>query len=756
MKKRIYIVLALVIAAVMALSATFPALAETTLGKGNTTWWSNQLLEEARRVGGQVVQPPHLDENGNLDLVTVTLNNGRTEQRLATQPNHYSRRTNSSGEDKISSNAHSARLPWMYFNWNERQRDDGLLLVHQNMFASFRDNSFILTTQNANTYFDFPIIREGATQILTGADGGNVYIFKIPRQLQILHSNGQPRQMEQKNINNVFIDGNWRAFTVNVEKEWLDSNGSITGQPVGATIRDVSFTNGFRLGARTIRLGHEDYARVNFSENEVPRHELRGVTINGTSQTITGEDHVDFKAKDDTTYNIIFTNQNTDATVSVETVWLDNNPESLEVSYNVVGYGVGEEPITHGGLDQENFTMFDPVPAGSEFSVQQIEVPDSYYLLKAFVNGERIPKGVDVINVAPQANGRHEVVFILKPGFVEYSYEVELIDLYGEEVENPEDFFAGTYEELVDLMSSNTSIFQRDHGETDNQGVLAAIGEFFADLWGQFRLLIGLETTVNVGEPVSWPVPPVYHGIEIVFDSIYIEKTYVGNGHYVEEIAREFTPEEGWHYSIVFVYRMVKLPVDPGNDPGDSTDRNGFPFIPNRQRFDEFFNAGFDILAVGASNQQAHRHVVAFDCSRYQQITLGYGAGGNIEHVLVLTNDGIKELNGEYVIAPTIVRLADKCGVSLGFNQGHIGNWHGFQLRFPDWKVFVFDTPWNSSGAGQIFLLDVVLVEDNPNEKVLGDTDNTLLINSNNVNNITITEIEEEARETVEAVETVE
>jgi len=97
-----------------------------------------------------------------------------------------SARTNASGP-KITSNAHSADFPGIYFIWDSKQKDSGYLKVSSSVFDIYK--SFILTSKEANTYWDF-VIQLQAEQEQT-EDG--CYVFFISRA------------ENNKNINMVFI-----------------------------------------------------------------------------------------------------------------------------------------------------------------------------------------------------------------------------------------------------------------------------------------------------------------------------------------------------------------------------------------------------------------------------------------------------------------------------------------------------------------------------------------------------------------------
>jgi len=102
-----------------------------------------------------------------------------------------STRKNASG-DKITSNAHSADFPGLYFIWDSKQKDNGYLKVHKAVFEKYK--SFTLTSKESNTYWDFKIeIQDGQTMATD-----ECYTFFIPK----VYNN--------KNINMVFFGG-WES-----------------------------------------------------------------------------------------------------------------------------------------------------------------------------------------------------------------------------------------------------------------------------------------------------------------------------------------------------------------------------------------------------------------------------------------------------------------------------------------------------------------------------------------------------------------
>jgi len=95
-------------------------------------------------------------------------------------------RPNASGP-KITSNAHSADFPGIYFIWDSKQKDNGYLKVAGWVFDTYE--SFVLTSKEANTFWDFPIALQDGQEMTN--DG--CYVFFIPRA------------QNNKNINMVFV-----------------------------------------------------------------------------------------------------------------------------------------------------------------------------------------------------------------------------------------------------------------------------------------------------------------------------------------------------------------------------------------------------------------------------------------------------------------------------------------------------------------------------------------------------------------------
>ena len=120
-------------------------------------------------------------------------------------------RKNASGP-KITSNAHSADFPGIYFIWDSKQKDNGYLKVDAKKFENF--GYFILTAKESNTYWDFIIDPERnaygeITQLKTEDD---CYVFYIQKACG------------NKNINMVFVgDAEYRTDDwIWITTEWVE------------------------------------------------------------------------------------------------------------------------------------------------------------------------------------------------------------------------------------------------------------------------------------------------------------------------------------------------------------------------------------------------------------------------------------------------------------------------------------------------------------------------------------------------------
>ena len=155
-------------------------------------------------------------------------------------------RANASGP-KITSNAHSADFPGIYFIWDTKQKDPGYLKVAAEVFDKYE--SFVLTSKESNNYWDFTIaLQDGQTKT-----GDNCYVFFIPKVVE------KDSKGKFFNINMVFISEfkekkivEPEGFKVNfysLEQEFLFS------VPMAPTGDGRFFVDGFAINSVLDELG---------------------------------------------------------------------------------------------------------------------------------------------------------------------------------------------------------------------------------------------------------------------------------------------------------------------------------------------------------------------------------------------------------------------------------------------------------------------------------------------------------------------
>jgi hypothetical protein len=162
-------------------------------------------------------------------------------------------RTDASG-DKIPANAHSADYPGIYFYWNDKQKDNGVLLVADWVFDLFVDGEFILTAKNANNYWGYKIT-PNAGQLIEG-----VYAYGIAKQIKYneIGNNGKvsAKTDDLKNINMVFIDGKYKDAEFEIKKNWYDEEGTLVKDEAIITKlnKQLKFNNNYQLGKNIVKI----------------------------------------------------------------------------------------------------------------------------------------------------------------------------------------------------------------------------------------------------------------------------------------------------------------------------------------------------------------------------------------------------------------------------------------------------------------------------------------------------------------------
>ena len=235
-------------------------------------------------------------------------------------------RDNASG-DKISSNAHSADFPGLYFYWNDKQKDDGVLLVLPEVFDMFVNGEFTLTAKNSNNYWGYTISPATGTLI----DG--VYAFGIPKQFQWISVDNKGKEKQEKedlkNINMVFIDGEYKPGYFVIGKVFYNEVGRVYGtgdnnwdwrgmtresRELPGLYDLVSFNNGYTIGLNKVEI--KDFKTASL-----------GKTITVTENDIPGflpaQKSISVTVKWNTLPTITFNNYKQWANITIDKVWLN-------------------------------------------------------------------------------------------------------------------------------------------------------------------------------------------------------------------------------------------------------------------------------------------------------------------------------------------------------------------------------------------------------------------------------------------------
>jgi hypothetical protein len=347
--------------------------------------------------------------------------------------------------DKIPSNAHSADYPGLYFYWDDKQKEDGVLLVNENIFDYFADDytytlpgtnikkdakdfktitfakddpGFVLTAKNSNNYWGFKIAKSTG-KIIDTVNGVNIYAYAIPKQIQFINDKGKNDKEDLKNINMVFIDGQYKSAFFKITKTWYDEDGvRICGGVVAELNKMLKFNNGYQLGLNEVKI--TDYitavktgAKITVTET-VPEGYFEK---NGkASQTIT------VKYNDDPLQTVAFNNQKKWAYITIEKIWIDyadsviTDITGLTATFTIVGTDYVEVGVGSYKVKEGTYTV-------SEISSTiGFKLVSDNNVIVTVAAGEN--KTVTFINQDPIQDGKFSLrKLIEKPGV-----EVEIVD----------------------------------------------------------------------------------------------------------------------------------------------------------------------------------------------------------------------------------------------------------------------------------------------------------------------------------------
>ena len=226
-------------------------------------------------------------------------------ERAATITPYDYDRGNAAG-DKISSNAHSADYPGIYFYWNDKQREDGVLLVDPSVFDLFEGGTFTVTAKTSNCYWGH--VLSVNDDFAYDTDSG-LYIYNVFKNCMYTDKKGNLLKDDMKNINMVFIDGNYKDAYVRPVKIWLNENGDAMENPG----LDVTFKDNFVIN---------EYKAIKISTfSEAVNGKKVTVTENAISGYKTLQNPVTVTVKADERKDAVFTNQKLYAKITIVKVW---------------------------------------------------------------------------------------------------------------------------------------------------------------------------------------------------------------------------------------------------------------------------------------------------------------------------------------------------------------------------------------------------------------------------------------------------
>jgi len=262
-------------------------------------------------------------------------------------------RGNASG-DKITSNAHSADWEGVYFYWDDKQKEPGVLLVCDWVFDLFEapythagsgikfdvcDPGFVLTAKNSNNYWGYKIARSTG-KVIDTVDGVKIWAFAIPKQNQdtAVGNNGKVQTVKEdlKNINMVFIDGQYKSAWILISKAWFDEEGKLIWNFFDncELNKSLAFSNGYKLGLNEKDFNNEikitDFATaakgktVTITETKVPAgFKFHAAGVNYGNGKVAGEG-VSLTLKPGDFASVWFANKKQWAEIEIRKIWLDS------------------------------------------------------------------------------------------------------------------------------------------------------------------------------------------------------------------------------------------------------------------------------------------------------------------------------------------------------------------------------------------------------------------------------------------------
>jgi len=339
-------------------------------------------------------------------------------------------RGNAAG-DKITSNAHSADWEGVYFYWDDKQKDDGVLLVCDWVFDLFttsykhagtgisfdcNDPGFVLTAKNSNNYWGYKIARSTG-KVIDKIDGVDIYAFAIPKQMQYINTkNGKTETDSLKNINMVFIDGQYKSAWVLIMKAWFNEDGKLIWKPFDVCDLNskLSFSNGLKLG-----LNKDDFGEIKITDFKTAK-DGKTITITETAKpdgyafksacVIYGNEQptnvqgVSLKLKPGDKAAVLFENQKQWAEITIVKKWIDYKELCIDA------------PEGGARFDIQGITSYENVIPGTylvkEGTYKIIERDIDGFELVAVCGADSSDLDAQSATIAVAAGGKYTVKFI--------------------------------------------------------------------------------------------------------------------------------------------------------------------------------------------------------------------------------------------------------------------------------------------------------------------------------------------------------
>jgi len=581
---------------------------------------------------------------------------------------YESKKSDASG-DKISSNAHSGDFPGIYFYWNEKQKEDGILKVDPAIFDLFKEGKFYITAKNSNAYWDYWIIPEEGV-----ATSAGYLLYQIPRYFMYQDKKNKTANDELKNINMIFIGGAYKDAWLIIAKDWFDEDGALVTskeriEELNKLLYFDSNVGKLALGKNKIEI--KDFAAAYFGKKlTVTESTIKGYAAKQNPLQITVHNN------DELTKTIKFQNQKLRAKITIEKEW-DILPGSVACEATFL-WGKGDSEtedynITKAGDTievNEGVYWFKEVPlsgftAETAFKVVAVEAGGKYKV--SFKNKEdraafKVSKewvNEADLNAEELAGLTEQIIFslnlgeyVLAPGIYALAETLPAYPWVFLGADNKTNYVItqvgitvnGEDSSLVNATADGeyTIVFTNkvvakpakasltlNKVWVNKNGATISDETLLAQLQQRLSFTNGYKpgyTDIESERIVFREIPIeefTYEGITFISKCVNITVTEANGKSFVNNSATErgvdFMAETGQEYIVTFENEVDAKPYNTGDD-----------FIPSKQHFDRWWSYG--VLCYSSSTDQDVDYFVAFDDEfwlRNEYALIGFGNNVN-------------------------------------------------------------------------------------------------------------------------------